>query len=69
MFLRYESLIENELNINISDISGKEIKKYNVQTSSGENTLQLNTENLESGIYFIDIVDGNSSKKIKFIKL
>lgn len=69
VFLNYESNSVGELNITIFDISGKELQRHNTQTSLGKNQLKLNTETLEAGIYFIEVADKNSSKKIKFIKL
>jgi hypothetical protein len=69
VFLNYESNLVSELNISIFDISGKELEQNTTQTSIGKNQLKLNTETLEPGIYFIEITDATSSKKIKFIKL
>ena len=68
-FLNIESTTENNLSIIITDISGKEINKSNIITSIGKNQLPLNTEALESGIYFIKVSNETSSKTIKFIKL
>lgn len=67
--LNYESNSATELNITIFDISGKVLEQNNTQTSIGKNQLKLNMETIEAGIYFIEITDGMSSKKIKFIKL
>ena len=69
MFLNYESNSQNELTISIFDISGKELQQTTIQTSVGKNQLKLNTETLDAGIYFIEMADGNITKKIKFIKL
>ncbi len=68
-FLSYNSRSESQLNITIYDVTGKQLQDYSIETTLGENTKQLNTEILNSGIYFIEISDGLSSKKIKFIKL
>jgi len=67
--LNYESNLAIELNISIIDITGKEIQNLSTQASIGNNTLELNTQTLESGVYFVTINDGNNSKKIKLIKL
>lgn len=67
--LSYESKEVSTLNISVFDITGKEIQQHSIQTSIGNNQLKLNTETLESGVYFINIMDGNASKKIKLIKL
>ena len=65
LFLNIESKIQSQLNINIFDISGKEIQNTTIQTSIGNNQHQINTENLEAGIYFIEIADGNNEKVTK----
>ncbi|MBK8369647.1 MAG: DUF4465 domain-containing protein [Bacteroidetes bacterium] len=67
--LNYESNLVTELNVTISDITGKEIQHQSTQTSVGNNTLNLNIEALESGVYFVSIRDGKNSKNIKLIKL
>jgi hypothetical protein len=69
VFLNYEAKHESQINISIFDVTGKEIQKTQTQMLTGKNNLKLNTETLESGIYFIEIRNENSSKKIKFIKL
>ena len=67
--LNYESNLVTELNVTVSDISGKEVQSKSIQTTIGNNKLELNIETLESGVYFITITDGGNSKKIKLIKL
>lgn len=67
--LKYESNLVSELNVTISDITGKEVQQQSTQTNAGSNTLKLNIETLESGVYFVTISDGENSKKIKLIKL
>ena len=69
VYLTYESNSQSEINIHIFDITGKELQHNQFQTSVGKNQQKLNTESLEAGIYFIELSDGISSKKIKFIKL
>lgn len=69
VYLNYESNSQTEINIHIYDISGKEIQHNQIQASVGKNQQKLITETLEAGIYFIELSDGISSKKIKFIKL
>lgn len=69
LFLNFESSSMNELNIFVSDITGKTLQQNNIQSSVGGNQLKINTENYEAGIYFIEVNDGLNSKTIKFIKL
>jgi len=67
--INYSLLSDISLTINVIDISGKEVISTNTSNQTGNNKFQLNTENLEAGIYFLNISDGKSSKNIKFIKL
>jgi hypothetical protein len=68
--LSYSTISESQLNINVYDISGKEVMvSNNVQNYVGQHQLELETEKLDAGIYFVNVSNGISSKKIKFIKL
>ena len=67
--INFETPVSTELSTAIFDITGKEIKQYQIQTLVGKNQLTLQTEDLEAGVYFVEIKDGVSSKKLKFIKL
>lgn len=69
LFLNFESHTSNDLSIHLFDITGKRLLYQNIQSNIGSNQLNLNVEHLESGIYFIEMADGISAKKIKFIKL
>lgn len=68
--LNYSTISESELNINVFDISGKKvISDQSSQNHVGPHQLTLETETLDAGIYFVNVSNGISSKKIKFIKL
>ncbi|MES2762959.1 MAG: DUF4465 domain-containing protein [Bacteroidota bacterium] len=68
--INYALISSSDLNITVYDISGKEVlKNDSKQNQIGPNQLQLNTETLEAGIYFLNLSNGTSNKKIKFIKL
>ncbi|MES2515152.1 MAG: DUF4465 domain-containing protein [Bacteroidota bacterium] len=70
LVLDYALISSSVLNISVFDISGKEvIKNHTQQDKIGHNQLLLNTEALEAGIYFLNVSNGTSNKKIKFIKL
>ncbi|MES2566426.1 MAG: DUF4465 domain-containing protein [Bacteroidota bacterium] len=69
IFLSYESNSSQILTITVFDISGKEIQYNRSQTSAGKFQKELNLQEFEAGVYFIEIADGTTSKKIKFIKL
>ena len=61
--------IYSETNIFIYDILGKQYELNRINNFEN-NTLSLNTSNLETGIYFIRIQDINSglSKTLRLIK-
>lgn len=69
LFLNIESKTETKLNVHIFDITGKELQNNTIQTSIGKNEYNMRTENLEAGVYFVELNDGSVSKRIKFIKL
>ncbi len=76
----YPNPVENELNIStqlnvdqlidveIFDLSGRLIKQFNLEGLSGENTFLINTQDLVSGIYFIEISSLESSTSFKLVK-
>jgi PKD repeat protein len=76
----YPNPAEDELNIQFSvvdnsdvlllvqDITGKQIRTDLVKASAGNNLVMINTSELASGIYFMNIVQGNAKKTIQFMK-
>lgn len=57
------------MQIVVTDLSGRKVMMQDV--SAGASTVQLNTSNLESGIYFYYLTDGNiksSTQKLEIIK-
>ncbi len=67
--ISYTSQKENTLGTTIVDITGKEVMHAEQQNSAGPNVIKLQTSVLEAGVYFIELKDASSSKKIKFVKL
>jgi len=62
--------VENNQNISIeiSDIDGKIINTYNKNINSGINTLPINANNLDKGIYFVKITATENSRVFKIVK-
>ncbi|MGB3078021.1 MAG: CHRD domain-containing protein, partial [Saprospiraceae bacterium] len=56
------------LNMNIYDLSGKIISSKPFSLSEGNNTVQVETDNLSAGFYLLLITDGHSSQAYKFVK-
>lgn len=56
-FITINSVNNSEITIRVIDISGKIISQKINTLISGENTIQLDTQNLTNGMYFISITD------------
>lgn len=69
IILNYIATTETELSVRIFDISGKEVANTVNHTVIGANKINFSIEALESGMYFIELSNTTSTKKIKFIKL
>lgn len=67
--LTYTAKNETDLSVNVYDIAGKSVIATVSHNQVGENTIQIESSALEAGVYFIELTDGVSSKKIKFVKL
>lgn len=67
--LTYTAKHETDLSVNVYDIAGKNVISTVSHNQVGENTIQIESSTLEAGVYFIELKDAVSSKKIKFIKL
>ncbi len=75
----YPNPTSNELNIafntknavgmelNVTSITGQIVQNHFVYTSTGSNIVVIDTNNLESGIYFIELVVDGVSKTIQFV--
>ncbi|MFT6501981.1 MAG: PKD repeat protein [Crocinitomicaceae bacterium] len=61
--------VNNAQNVDfyIQDISGKMIKSHTVQAAVGSNLVVLGTDELASGMYFLNISSGESQQAIQFV--
>ena len=57
----------NDVLIKIQDIVGKTEQSQTIKAIEGSNLVLLDTQSLSSGIYFLNIQIGNSSKTVQFI--
>lgn len=54
--------------IKVYDLQSKSlISQVEKQLDKGENTISINTTDLKNGLYFIEVISGNKSKKIEMI--
>lgn len=58
-----------DLNVSILDLNGRTAQTEKVQITQGEQVINLNTSNLEKGIYFLQLTDGQSVTTQKVLKL
>lgn len=54
--------------INVYDLQGKLVKQpFEKQVEKGENTISINTADLNNGLYFVEVTAGNKSTKIEMV--
>jgi len=53
------SLTQDEINIAVTDLTGKVVYKDLMNCSSGENSKEIEVENLQSGLYLVSVRKGN----------
>lgn len=61
------NLVSNKLEISIVDAFGNQINHLNFDFNSNNESIDFNTSNFQSGIYFIKIISGNSIDNIPII--
>lgn len=62
------TIIDTPITYTIYDILGREMSSGKTTDISRINTITINTEKLNTGVYFIKIKQGNKSESIKIIK-
>ena len=67
-YLSFISTDNSVTDIAIYDLSGKLVIQENYITNKGQNTLELETDNLNQGMYFISLKNDLETATIKFIK-
>lgn len=60
--IHFSVLDKSEVEIVVKDIAGKLIQENNIHAEAGNNMVLINTSNMASGMYFINLVEGNSKK-------
>ncbi|MEZ5056212.1 MAG: T9SS type A sorting domain-containing protein [Saprospiraceae bacterium] len=66
--LRWKANASDEIFVTITDVNGRLIKKTQFTLTSGENNLNLNVQNLQDGLYFLNLTDGQTTLSNRFIK-
>ncbi len=57
-----------QLNIQITDLTGRVIMQTNYNANSTSNSILLNTESLKAGVYNVSVDWGTGNRVIKFVK-
>lgn len=65
--IKFTTEMNQDVNINIYDISGKSAQKQLIQAVEGSNLVQLNVQTLSKGLYFVNISSGESSETLQFV--
>ncbi|MCE3295487.1 MAG: hypothetical protein K0R65_1201 [Crocinitomicaceae bacterium] len=68
MNLKFASKSEGMANISLIDASGKVVSTYSYYAAKGVNELDINTANLNAGVYTVMVVTANDSKQVKIVK-
>jgi Zn-dependent metalloprotease len=60
--LRYQSEDEGNLELILTDLTGRVVSKNNVNLQKGINHIELNLSSLTPGMYYLQLPDGNTMK-------
>jgi len=67
--LTFNSESESSANILVYDLNGNVIKTFEISVQNGENNQQLDLQELENGLYFVQLVtESNLSQSIPLLK-
>jgi len=65
--LKFSLSKQENVNILITDVSGKVSQSHLVKANEGSNMVLFDTNTLSAGMYFITIATGNSTKTMQFV--
>lgn len=57
-----------DIKVRVTDMAGREVMTQNLQTVSGSNKFTLNINELNAGIYFLNVNDGENTAAQTFVK-
>lgn len=63
------STVNGQLTADIIDVNGKVISSVTTNVNEGENTISLDTREIENGTYIVKITLNGSEKRISFVKM
>lgn len=66
--LEFNSSESKEVRYRVFNITGQRIRESRVNLTSGKTKVALNLSNMPSGIYMLELMDGQKSQKIKLVR-
>lgn len=66
-YIQMHGNINQEISINVRDISGQFVKSIKEELKRGENNIKLSHDNMTGGVYVVSITNGVLSKSIKLV--
>lgn len=66
--LNYQGFNNENVIIRLNDISGRVLREFKLNNATQQNQFEIELNDLSSGIYFVDIFDGNDKYVEKVIK-
>ncbi len=64
----FENIVQSDIQVQILDVLGKVVFTQNIISEKGFNTTLLNTSNLVTGSYFLNLNNGTSNVVKRFVK-
>lgn len=65
--LQYTAIAQTHINCNIFNITGKQYKSMNFETTIGENNHRLDINDLPSGVYLLQMANATHQQVLKFV--
>jgi trimeric autotransporter adhesin len=68
MFIDIHSQMEHTAKLMIFDLRGNHISTKTLSLLKGENTVELNAQTLDKGVYYVKVLNANQSETVKMVK-
>lgn len=65
--VRFSTKSSQFMNFTIQDVTGKMVQSLAVNANEGTNLVMIDTQNLASGMYFLNITSGGQTQAIQFV--
>ena len=65
--VRFSTKSSQFMNFTIQDVTGKMVQSLAVNANEGTNLVMMDTQNLASGMYFLNITSGGQTQAIQFV--